>query len=89
MDEVNRNPDLLPNSSFVFECSEHGCDTGTKLYSHFQYSEVVRDYTPNYMCYEQTMCIVVLTGPNLATSVIIGNMLNILQPQQVRFSVVT
>ena len=81
MDEVNRNPDLLPNSSFVLE---GGCATGTKLYSHLQFSEKFRD-VPNYICYEQTMCLVVLTGPNLATSVMAGTMLNLFTPQQVRF----
>ena len=89
MDEVNRNPDLLPNSSFVFECLEHGCDTGPKIYSHFHFSEEVRDFPPNYMCHEITMCNTVLTGPNLASSVIIANMLNLFISQQVRFSVVT
>ncbi|XP_013210896.1 vomeronasal type-2 receptor 116-like [Microtus ochrogaster] len=83
MDEVNRNPDLLPNSSFVFECPEHGCATGTTLYSHFHFSEVVHDLPPNYMCHEQTMCVMVLTGPNLATSVIVGTMLYLVKPQQV------
>ena len=89
MDEVNRNPDLLPNSSFVFKCLDLFCDTRPEMYSHFKFSEVVHDYPPNYMCDEQTMCIVVLTGPNLVTSVIFGNMLNFFIPQQVRFSVVT
>ncbi|XP_038196799.1 vomeronasal type-2 receptor 116-like [Arvicola amphibius] len=83
MDEVNRNPDLLPNSSFVFECPEGGCTTGTKMYSHFHFSEEVHDLTPNYMCHEQTICVVVLTGPNLATSVMVGTILNLIIPQQV------
>ncbi|XP_038196801.1 vomeronasal type-2 receptor 116-like [Arvicola amphibius] len=82
MDEVNRNVDLLPNSSFIFECSKGGCATETKLYSHLQFSEEFRDI-PNYICYDQTMCIVVLTGPNLATSVMVGTMLNLFMPQQV------
>lgn len=88
MDEVNRNLDLLPNSSFIFQCPEDGCANGTKLYSHSQFSEEFRDL-PNYICYEQTMCIMVLTGPNLATSVMVGTMLNLFMPQQVRFCVVT
>ncbi|KAK7809226.1 hypothetical protein U0070_025635, partial [Myodes glareolus] len=82
MDEVNRNPDLLPNSSFIFDCPKGGCTTGTELYSHLQFSEKFHD-TPNYKCYKQTMCIVILTGPNLATSVMVGTMLNLFIPQQV------
>ena len=77
IDEVNRNLDLLPNSSFVFECPEGGCATVTKLYSHLQFSEEARNAPPNYTCYEQTTCIVVLTGPNLATSVMDGTILNL------------
>ncbi|XP_038194642.1 vomeronasal type-2 receptor 116-like isoform X2 [Arvicola amphibius] len=83
MDEINRNPDLLPNSSFVFECPEGGCATGTKFYSHFYFFEEVHHFPPNYMCHEQTICVVVLTGPNLATSVITGTLLNLFTPQQV------
>nr|XP_048308046.1 vomeronasal type-2 receptor 116-like isoform X3 [Myodes glareolus] len=83
MDEVNRNPDLLPNSSFIFECPEGGCATGTKLYSHLQFSDEFRDTPFNYICDEQTICSMVLTGPNLATSVMAGTMLNLFTPQQV------
>ncbi|KAK7809206.1 hypothetical protein U0070_025615, partial [Myodes glareolus] len=82
MDEVNRNPDVLQYSSFVFECPECGCATGTKIYSHIHFSEEVRDLPPNYMCHKQTMCLVVLSGPNLATSVMIGTMLKLLKLQQ-------
>ena len=89
MDEVNRNPELLPNSSLVFQCLDHGCDTRPEIYIHFKFSELVHDFPPNYMCHEKTMCIVVLTGPNWMTSVIIGNIFNLLKPQEVRFSVVT
>ncbi|XP_075815320.1 vomeronasal type-2 receptor 116-like isoform X2 [Microtus pennsylvanicus] len=83
MDEVNRNPDLLPNSSFVCECSEDGCATRTKLHSHSHLSEIVRDIPPNYMCHKQPECIVVLTGPNLAISVLTGILVHIFNPQQV------
>ena len=89
MDEVNRNPDLLPNSSFIFECPEGGCATGTKLYSHLQFSEELCDTFPNYNCGEQTMCAVVLTEPNLSTSVMAGTMVSLFLPQQVRFCVVS
>ena len=85
MDEVNRNPDLLPNSSFVFECSEGDCAFGIKFYGHLKFSEEVYHVPPNYICYKQTMCEMVLTGPNLAISVMLGTMFNLFIPQQVRF----
>ncbi|XP_075815312.1 vomeronasal type-2 receptor 116-like isoform X1 [Microtus pennsylvanicus] len=83
MDEVNRNPDLLPNSSFVCECSEDGCATRTKLHSHSHLSEIVHDLPPNYECHKQSECIMVLTGPNLAISVLTGSLVHIFNPQQV------
>ncbi|XP_075815303.1 vomeronasal type-2 receptor 116-like isoform X5 [Microtus pennsylvanicus] len=82
MDEVNRNPNLLPNSSFVFECSEGDCAFGIKFYGHLRFSEEVHQLPPNYICYKQSMCEIVLTGPNLAISVILGTMFNLFLPQQ-------
>ena len=89
MNEVNRNPDLLPNSSLLFECREDGCASRSKIDSRFDFSEEVHDFPPNYICHKQTICIVVLTGPNLTKSMKMGIMLNLLKPQQVRFCVVT
>ncbi|XP_038194839.1 vomeronasal type-2 receptor 116-like isoform X2 [Arvicola amphibius] len=82
VDEVNRNPDLLPNSSFVFECAEGGCAIRIKFFNHWKFSEEVHDVPPNYICYNHTMCTVVLTGPNLATSLMVGTVLNHLVLQE-------
>ncbi|XP_075815294.1 vomeronasal type-2 receptor 116-like isoform X2 [Microtus pennsylvanicus] len=82
MDEVNRNPDLLPNSSFVFGCPQGDCAFDIKFYAHLKLSDEMHHLPPNYICNKQTMCEMVLTGPNLAISVMIGNMFNLFIPQQ-------
>ena len=85
MDEVNRKPDLLPNSSFVFGCPDGGCAFGINFHSDLKFSEEVYHLPPNYICNKQTMCEMVLTGPNLPISVMVRTMFNLFIPQQVRF----
>ncbi|XP_076420522.1 vomeronasal type-2 receptor 116-like isoform X1 [Peromyscus maniculatus bairdii] len=76
MDEVNRNPDLLPNMSLVFQLLEGGCMTVSKLYSLMPLANENQDYYPNYDCNEERTCLVVLTGPNWETSAIFGTFLD-------------
>lgn len=85
MDEVNKNPDLLPNISLVFEFPEDGCKIVSQLSTPLPFSGESHDTSPNYMCAEATMCITVLSGPNLATSAKVGRILNIYKSPQVRF----
>lgn len=40
---------------------------------------------PNYVCSEDIECVVMLTGPNWATSAVLGTIMNIYKSQQVRF----
>ncbi|XP_028716073.1 vomeronasal type-2 receptor 116-like isoform X2 [Peromyscus leucopus] len=70
MDEVNRNPDLLPNMSFVFP--EGGFKTLKKLYSGMPLSEEYNRFPPNYNCIGFVMCILMLSGPDWATSAMVG-----------------
>ncbi|XP_076424159.1 vomeronasal type-2 receptor 116-like isoform X1 [Peromyscus maniculatus bairdii] len=83
LDEVNRNPDLLPNMSFVFEFPEGGCKTVPKLYSRMPFSEKNQDYYLNYNCNEETTCLVVLSGPDWATSAMVGTSQDPYRSQQI------
>ncbi|XP_027241760.1 LOW QUALITY PROTEIN: vomeronasal type-2 receptor 116 [Cricetulus griseus] len=83
MDEVNRNPDLLPNKSLVFEWNEDNCKSVYEWYSAIQLWRYYPNFVPNYICEEDTMCILVLTGPNWETSVTIGSYLELWKFQQV------
>ncbi|XP_059109641.1 vomeronasal type-2 receptor 116-like isoform X3 [Peromyscus eremicus] len=83
LDEVNRNPDLLPNMSFIFEFSESGCKTVSELYSLMPLFEEKEDLPPNYNCNEETTCIVMLTGPIWETSAMVGTSLDPYRSQQV------
>ncbi|XP_076420423.1 vomeronasal type-2 receptor 116-like isoform X2 [Peromyscus maniculatus bairdii] len=71
LDEVNRNPDLLPNMSLVFHWSKDVCKTVSKLFSLLPLTEENQEYYPNYECNEEHTCLVVLTGPNWETSALI------------------
>ncbi|XP_059109638.1 vomeronasal type-2 receptor 116-like isoform X2 [Peromyscus eremicus] len=83
MDEVNRNPDLLPNVSLVFLWPKGGCKTVSKLYSLMPLSEENQYTPPNYDFNEEIMCIMVLTGPNWETSAMIGTLLDPYRSQQI------
>ncbi|KAL6086808.1 hypothetical protein STEG23_038380, partial [Scotinomys teguina] len=83
LDEVNRNPDLLPNMSLVFEFSEGCCKTVSELYSLMPLFKENQDFLPNYNCNEETTCIVVLTGPNWETSTMFGTFLDPYRSQQI------
>ncbi|XP_028719152.1 vomeronasal type-2 receptor 116-like isoform X2 [Peromyscus leucopus] len=83
LDEVNRNPDLLPNMSLVFEFSEGACKTVSELYSLMPLFGKNQNYYLNYNCNEGTTCIVMLTGPIWETSAILGTSLDPYRSQQV------
>ncbi|XP_041509786.1 vomeronasal type-2 receptor 116-like isoform X4 [Microtus oregoni] len=83
MDEVNRNPDLLPNTSLVFDFPGDGCKTVPQLYSLLHFSEETHDTHPNYNCDEESMCILALSGPNWAISEIVGTFLKLFTFQTV------
>lgn len=87
MDEVNRNPDLLPNSSLVFDFPGGGCKTVPQLYNLLHFSKENHDVHPNYKCAEENECILILSGPNWAISEMVGTLLNFFMFQTVRFFV--
>nr|XP_048308049.1 vomeronasal type-2 receptor 116-like isoform X1 [Myodes glareolus] len=83
IDEVNRNPDLLPNTSLVLQFPEGGCKNMSQLHSRLHFSEKNNnDILPNYICMEDTTCIVLLTGPNWAASAVSGTVINLYISQQ-------
>ncbi|XP_052569650.1 vomeronasal type-2 receptor 116-like isoform X1 [Peromyscus californicus insignis] len=82
VDEVNRNPDLLPNMSLAFQYFPSQCDTISQLYSDIQ-SSVITDNPENYICNGNNMCTVVLSGPNWAKSLIFGKAMDLRYSQQV------
>ncbi|XP_052618829.1 vomeronasal type-2 receptor 116-like isoform X3 [Peromyscus californicus insignis] len=83
VDEVNRNPDLLPNMSLVFQWPKGGCKNVSKLNSFMPLSEENQYASPNYDCNEEITCIMMLTGPNWKTSVMIGTLLDPYRSQQI------
>ncbi|XP_041911438.1 vomeronasal type-2 receptor 116-like isoform X2 [Arvicola amphibius] len=83
INEINRNPDLLPNISLVFQFPQGGCKNMSQLHRRLYFSEENNnDILPNYICNEDTTCIVLLTGPNWETSAMVGTLINLYISQQ-------
>lgn len=78
MDEVNRNPDLLPNESLWFQLPSCVSD----LYTLFPLPE--KDVFPNYVCEKEFRCTVALTGPNWEASVMLHRLTIRYSSQKVR-----
>ncbi|XP_038941769.1 vomeronasal 2 receptor 78 isoform X2 [Rattus norvegicus] len=66
MEEINRNPDLLPNMSLVIKHTLSYCDGNTALHI---FKEKFYRPLPNYVCNEETMCSFMLTGLNWISSI--------------------
>nr|AAC53332.1 putative pheromone receptor [Rattus norvegicus] len=68
VDEINRNPDLLPNMSLIIKYNLGHCDgkTVTTLSDLFNPNNHL--HFPNYLCNEGIMCLVLLTGPHWRAS---------------------
>ncbi|XP_049988577.1 vomeronasal type-2 receptor 116-like [Alexandromys fortis] len=64
MDEVNRNPGLLSNTSLVFDFQEGGCKPVSHLNSLVHIYEETPDILPNYSCQKEPVCIIMLSGPD-------------------------
>ncbi|XP_012967551.3 vomeronasal type-2 receptor 116-like [Mesocricetus auratus] len=82
MDEVNRNPDLLPNRSLVFDYYEDNCLSVSKLYSFRYINEQDPDTLPNYYCVED-ICHMIITGPNWETSAMLLNLMYLWKSLQI------
>ncbi|XP_052019881.1 vomeronasal type-2 receptor 116-like [Apodemus sylvaticus] len=68
MDEINRNPDLLPNMSLIIKYALGHCDGRTLTPTPYLFHEKNEMPIPNYLCNEETMCSFLLTGPYWETS---------------------
>uniref|UniRef100_A0A8C2M5U8 G-protein coupled receptors family 3 profile domain-containing protein n=2 Tax=Cricetulus griseus TaxID=10029 RepID=A0A8C2M5U8_CRIGR len=82
MDEVNRNPDLLPNISLVFDFSESNCMSVSQLYHFQRHMEKHHDYLHYDSCQKEISCVPMLTGPNWEISAIIKSFVQLIKSQQ-------
>ncbi|XP_031246755.1 vomeronasal type-2 receptor 116-like [Mastomys coucha] len=68
VDEINRNPDLLPNMSLIIKYTLGHCDGEIgKTISYLFHKKKGRPI-PNYFCNEESMCQFLLTGPDWKVS---------------------
>ncbi|XP_052024420.1 vomeronasal type-2 receptor 116-like isoform X2 [Apodemus sylvaticus] len=61
IDEINRNPDLLPNMSLLFQFSEYNCYSESAFNSVLHSGLQRHDILPNFVCKEFTKCAMALT----------------------------
>ena len=64
MDEINRNPDLLPNMSLIIRYALGHCDGKTVTPTPYLFHKRKKSPIPNYFCNEESMCSFLLSGPN-------------------------
>uniref|UniRef100_A0A8C6G6L8 G-protein coupled receptors family 3 profile domain-containing protein n=1 Tax=Mus spicilegus TaxID=10103 RepID=A0A8C6G6L8_MUSSI len=83
MDEVNRNTDLLPNMSLVFDFPEDGCMSTSQLETLIHFSEQNSANPPNYVCVEEMNCAVLLTGPEWEKSLRLQKIIDLYRSQKV------
>ena len=69
MDEINRNPDLLPNMSLIVRYTLGRCDGKTVIPTPYLFRKKKKESPiSNYFCNEETMCSYLLTGPHWEVS---------------------
>ncbi|KAL6030847.1 hypothetical protein STEG23_024727 [Scotinomys teguina] len=83
VDEVNRNPDLLPNMSLVFGFIGGDCNFTSKAHTIIQSSVKTHYNAPNYHCTQLDMCSVVLSGPSWSESLVVGKAIDLYNSNQV------
>uniref|UniRef100_D3ZN12 G-protein coupled receptors family 3 profile domain-containing protein n=1 Tax=Rattus norvegicus TaxID=10116 RepID=D3ZN12_RAT len=76
INEINRNPDLLPNMSLIFKFSEYSCDWESQLNSHISMGLQNHDILLNYVCKEFSKCVMAITRLNWAKTVTLHIILN-------------
>ena len=68
MDEINRNPDLLPNMSLIIRYALGHCDGKTLTPTPYLFHKRKKSPIPNYFCNEESMCSFLISGPNWKVS---------------------
>uniref|UniRef100_A0A8C6GHE9 Uncharacterized protein n=1 Tax=Mus spicilegus TaxID=10103 RepID=A0A8C6GHE9_MUSSI len=86
MDEINRNPDLLPNMSLVMKYNLGRCDGKTMTNTAYFLDQKKYKRIPNYFCNEETMCSFLLTGPDMTTSLYFQMFLDIFLSPHVSYN---
>ncbi|XP_036009108.1 vomeronasal receptor Vmn2r50 isoform X1 [Mus musculus] len=76
MDEINRNPNLLPNMSLIIRYTLGRCDGKTGIPTPYLLHKKKQSPIPNYFCNEESMCSFLLRGPNWEVSLSFWNFLD-------------
>uniref|UniRef100_A0A8C5K116 Vomeronasal 2, receptor 118 n=1 Tax=Jaculus jaculus TaxID=51337 RepID=A0A8C5K116_JACJA len=88
IEEINRNPDLLPNVTLSFTLFGAHCDSTTTEVNSLNLFSKYELINPNYIC-AMSSCDVILTGPSWTASTKIGTLLWLFNYPQVRLTLIT
>ncbi|NP_001104791.1 vomeronasal 2 receptor 80 precursor [Rattus norvegicus] len=80
VNEINRNPDLLPNMSLTMDIPS--CNWTSKFRNTIYDSLHNYKILPNYSCQDNLLCVVALTGGNWATTLLLYTVLSYFIYQQ-------
>nr|XP_044995713.1 vomeronasal type-2 receptor 116-like [Jaculus jaculus] len=83
-EEINKNPNLLPNISVIFTFFPFKCDDSFKIIFYLRWIANTYRKFPNYRC-TSVGCGVLLTGPTWAASSKIGTFLTIFDYAQIHY----
>ncbi|XP_041498976.1 vomeronasal type-2 receptor 116-like [Microtus oregoni] len=83
LDEVIRDPDLLPNMSFQFETMPSSCKIVPQLHRCLEHSINSHDITPNYNCINLKTCVVMISGPSWVVSSLVAKAMDSNIPPQI------
>ncbi|XP_052021452.1 vomeronasal type-2 receptor 116-like [Apodemus sylvaticus] len=86
IEEINKNPYLLPNSTLGFTFLGDQCDITSTHLNNVNIFPKSDEIFPNYIC-EYTYCDVALTGPTWTVSARVGALLQLFKISQVILSV--
>ncbi|XP_032766044.1 vomeronasal type-2 receptor 116-like [Rattus rattus] len=86
IEEINKNPNLLPNSTLGFTFLGDQCDITSTNLNNLNMLSKSGEMNPNYIC-EYSFCDVALTGPTWTVSARVGTLLQLFKIPQVMLSV--
>ncbi|KAK7809198.1 hypothetical protein U0070_025607, partial [Myodes glareolus] len=85
VEEINRNPYLLPNVSLIFYFFTNNYGGKKAFQNSINFAAKRHSLLPNYICEDETKCEVVITGPMLATSVSLTSFLQLYKSPQLTY----
>ncbi|XP_015865026.2 vomeronasal type-2 receptor 116-like [Peromyscus maniculatus bairdii] len=85
IEEINRNPHILPNITLGFDVHNVAFIDADIMYVSLKWLSGIDRMIPNYNCRKEQKSVIVFTGPSWTTSALIGSLLELYKFPQVTF----